>query len=62
VINSDNLNDFNRRYKKLYKSNRVLIQDLRDIFDVSETRINNFVEYTIGCEWTMENIHGVSFK
>jgi len=62
VINSDNLKEFNRRYKKLYKSNRVLIQDLRDIFDVSETRINNFVEYTIGCEWTMENIHGVSFK
>ena len=67
-INSDMIKDqikeINSRYKKLYNPNdiKVFVLDLKDIFDVEATKKSSLTEYLIRDEWTINNIHGISFS
>jgi len=72
VINSQHLLDFaryfNSRYAAVYNENDIknVAQDLKDIFDVEvvtkQDSGKKSNEYHVKGEWSLNNIHGISFK
>jgi len=56
--------DFNSRYAAVYneKNITVVVEDLKDIFDVETKTVNKKRQYTVKEEWSLDNIHGLGFR